>query len=435
MNNITINSNITDEEISKFKNNDNLTIIIENDEEFEEDYYKKIKKIIKKIDGLNINITIKIECHKRSLFNKYFSNMEIKNINLLINNDSYDYSYEEYLEEESILNSMLEELNSNICTPFEKYVWVYNIVKNFKQYKEEGENEDKHLSRNIKHILKNDYIVCVGYAKLFKELLDKVGIEAQIYNTSFDTSYDNGFTLEDKPLNFEGHSRLLVNLVDPKYNIDGFYISDPTWDNNDTYDLYGNMIMPFDYMQKSKELFKLEDIDYFLDVHSSQEFHQKIKILAHKIYEQKRKNQEDSNNPRQKYENDILETHYYIINLILNTIKNIDYDTYLQLYEIWNEKLYNENNFEIQINNFNNFINYISPYIVKKSNNEIDTKTIINAIIAVKLKANEISFENIAEYIDKLEKSINSQSLIERPYTFPDDYLKDTDDGITVHRK
>ena len=285
--NVTIYSDISNKEINDFKESDELIITIDNVEEDEEGYYKKALIILEKFDKLDKKFTIKVKCNKRSLFDKYFSEKKYNNINLLVNNDFYDYPIEEYLKEEKVLNLMVNNINDSNCTPFEKYIAVYNIVKNFKPYNEEKEGENPELSRNIKFILNGDYMVCVGFSKLFRELLDKVGIEASIYNTSVDISYDDGFTLEDIPINNVIHSRVLVNLVDEKYDINGYYISDPTWDNDKEIDKYSNMIMPFDYMQKSARLFKLEEFDFIFDVHNLNEFNSKVKLLIEKNFNKK----------------------------------------------------------------------------------------------------------------------------------------------------
>lgn len=426
--NIVINSQIKDEEIDNFKGINDLIITIDNIEEYEEEYYQKIIKILNKFEKINTKLTIRIECEKRSIFDKYITQINPKNINLFINNDFYDYPLNEFINEEQLLESMVKNINNSSCTPFEKYIAVYNIVKNFKPYKEVEDDENNDLSRDIRYILKNDYMVCVGYSKLFRELLDKVGIESTIYNTSVDTSYDEGFTLEDKPIDLCKHARVIVNLTDKKYNINGFYISDPTWDNNYDIDKYSNMIMPFDYMQKSKRLFKLEELDYIFDVHSVKEFNYKIKLLFDKKLSQK-------NNSKKGYQNPIKDTYYEIIYLITHTIKKIDYNKYKEINEIWDNLLYKENDFNNFINNYNYFINYIGIYIANKSNNELDKNTIINGIISSKIKTKSILPEEIDSYLKTLLKEYDIQENISRPYIFPDNYLNENDDGVRVQKK
>ena len=118
--NVTIYSDISNKEINDFKESDELIITIDNVEEDEEGYYKKALIILEKFDKLDKKFTIKVKCNKRSLFDKYFSEKKYNNINLLVNNDFYDYPIEEYLNEEKVLNLMVNNINDSNCTPFEK---------------------------------------------------------------------------------------------------------------------------------------------------------------------------------------------------------------------------------------------------------------------------------------------------------------------------
>lgn len=427
--NINIASDIKDEEIQNFKNINNLIITIDNIENSEEEYYKKLKNILPKFDKINTTLIIRIECEKRSIFDKYLLNTNYKNINLLVNNDFYDYPIEDFIKEEKILYCMVSRIKKSNCSPFEKFISIYNIVKNYKPYSEVKEGENLDLSRNLRYILNNEYIVCIGYTKLLRELLDKVGIESTIYNTSVDISYEDGFTLEEIPITYCRHSRLLVNIVDQKYNINGFYLSDPTWDNDDKIDKYSNMIMPFDYMQKSRYLFKLEDIDYLFDVHNIEEFNYRFQILFNKKYKQKIKN---NTTKKTDYINNIIDTYCEIIHLMTKTIKSIDYNKYNEINKIWKILIYNENDDYKLLQNYQNFINYISSYIISKSNNYIKKETIINAIINSKKEMGQIFTDDItSELLNEFDK----YDYFDRPYEFPENYLSNNDDGITIKKR
>lgn len=427
--NIVVDSQIKEEEIDNFKGIDNLIITIDNVEDYEDDYFKKVTKILSRFDSLNTKLTIRIKCNRRSFLNKYIDLINLSNITLLINNDFYDYPLSEYKDEEALLNSMVKNINNGGLTPFEKYVAVYNIVKNYKPYKEVDEEENFSLSRDMRYILKNDYMVCVGYSKLLRELLDKVGIESFVYFTSIDTSYDDGFTLEDKPLELCRHARVVVKLTDSEYDINGIYISDPTWDNNINIDKYSNMIMPFDYMQKSRSLFKLEDVDYILDVHSLEEFYYKVNLLLGKKISLK-----FDKFLNKGYQEITMDSCYEIIYLITNTIKGIDYEKYNEINEIW-DYIFKENNFESFMNYYDFFIKYIGAYIVSRTNKEIGKNTIIRGIVSSKIKTYKLSCEEINDYIEVLSNEFDKQVFFDRPYAFPDNYLSEDDDGVYIKKK
>lgn len=81
-------------------------------------------------------------------------------------------------------------------------------------------------------------MVCAGFSVLLVELLKSVDIEATAISIKVDVSYDDGFIVEEKPGQLEGHRRVFVHLNDSKYGIDGYYNADPTRDNNMEKSLY-----------------------------------------------------------------------------------------------------------------------------------------------------------------------------------------------------
>ena len=70
---------------------------------------------------------------------------------------------------------LIEPIKNSNLSPLEKFIAIYNVVKNFKPYKESPDQLEE--SRYLRYILNNEYMVCVGYAKLLKILCEKVGIK------------------------------------------------------------------------------------------------------------------------------------------------------------------------------------------------------------------------------------------------------------------
>ena len=107
-------------------------------------------------------------------------------------------------------------------------------------------------------ILDNDeYMVCVGFSNLFVDLLSKVGIEATTYSVGVDIGFDEMDAMSEGidgnyTTEYGAHSRVMVNLVDPKYNINGIYQSDPTWDNIIDEDSYTYSLLTFSEATKAK---------------------------------------------------------------------------------------------------------------------------------------------------------------------------------------
>ena len=259
------------------KENALIKIFIYSDETNEEEWLILIQEKLIQLNTLGKKFTIKFPVNKRSIYNKLFKNLNLENLNIIIENDFYEYSEDEYKKEDEKLDNLISNIKNSPLSPFEKFIAVYNIVKNIKPYKENNENKDK--ARALRFILDNEYIVCVGYAKLLIELLDKIGINAVEYSVMVDTSYDNGFTVEEKVVDLAGHARVIVNIDDDKYNIHGLYLSDPTWDNNLDKNFFNNALLPFDSMQISKRMFTHSVYNCILDIHTFEEYNEQINFL------------------------------------------------------------------------------------------------------------------------------------------------------------
>ena len=259
------------------KENSIIKISSLTDESIEEERLTLIQDKLKQLNSLGKKFNVKFKVEKRSIYNKLFKNLSLDNLNIIIENDLYEYSENEYKKEDAKLENLVSNIKNSELSPFEKYIAVYNIVKNIKPYKENTENAEE--SRYLRYILDNEYIVCVGYAKLLIELLDKVGINACEYSVSVDTSYDKGFTLEEKVVDLAGHARVIVNIDDDKYKIHGLYLSDPTWDNNLDKNFFNNVLLTFDSMQISNRMFTYARYNPILDIHSFKEYNDQINFL------------------------------------------------------------------------------------------------------------------------------------------------------------
>lgn len=143
---------------------------------------------------------------------------DIENIYFSVPDNSSLIPAVEYKKTIEKIDEIVEEVKKYDFSPLEKILYLYDIVK-ARVYTAEKEDEDSSLSRNINSALLGDKIVCVGYAKIFKLLLDKVGIESE-------TTY----LKEIKGI--YGHVRNEIYIKDEKYDIDGVYLFDPTWDSN-----------------------------------------------------------------------------------------------------------------------------------------------------------------------------------------------------------
>ncbi len=104
-------------------------------------------------------------------------------------------------------------------SPAERICYAYDLIKSY-VYRECQENYEN--SRYIHSIVDTGYIVCVGYSKFLAQLLKEVGIKAHTIGTSV--------PLKDGTM--AGHERNLIEIKDDKYDINGIYAFDCTWDSN-----------------------------------------------------------------------------------------------------------------------------------------------------------------------------------------------------------
>ena len=175
-------------------------------------------------------------------------------------------------------------------SPYEIYLGVYEIVTHFKGYLENTQNTDE--ARILERVLFNNYIVCKGFAELFVALLDKVGIKAFDIDVEYYKDREKVNTLDYARLTKEQikakegntayHSRVLVRLVDPKYDIDGLFIADPTWDNELIHHYFNySLLTPYEMSLESAKFYET-DVS-ILNVSSSKEFFEKLKKLPNSL--------------------------------------------------------------------------------------------------------------------------------------------------------
>lgn len=182
--------------------------------------------------------------------------------------------FTEYSDTVKIIDEIVDKINKFNFSPLERIMFIYDFVRN-KVYREEDIDEDIFLSRSLSSALLGDKIVCFGYAMIFQTLLKKVGIDS--YNIYL------------KNINGEiNHTRIEIYVKDEKYNVNGVYYFDPTWDSKRS-DSDISYLYSYRYFAMTKEKMDLidkglyihEDIPYFTK-HIAEEFK---KIVDEKDFE------------------------------------------------------------------------------------------------------------------------------------------------------
>jgi len=134
----------------------------------------------------------------------------------------------------------IKQLN---LSPLEQYILAYFFTKIYKPYKfyQDSEKIDREYPAFSRHpilIIGTDWIVCKGYTAFLNEILSRLNIK-------------NGEILTRE----RAHAEILVNINDPKYNINGVYQGDPTADSHE-FNSYRSMLK-----RQTKESF--ENLPYY----------------------------------------------------------------------------------------------------------------------------------------------------------------------------
>ena len=145
------------------------------------------------------------------------------NLNFKYNFGQQVFNLEKVLQDEEIMQQIVTDIKNKNLSPLEQAVAVYDISKTFKPYKNEGKEDGTAASRSLFEYMDNNYMVCAGYADLIVNLGHR--LNAQYAEISLETirKVDNSL---------EGHGRNYINIVDPKYEVDGFYVLEPTWEQS-----------------------------------------------------------------------------------------------------------------------------------------------------------------------------------------------------------
>ena len=151
-----------------------------------------------------------------SFYNELKSNFKDETSNIYIKiDDNYELiTFNEYEKTVLKLESIADEIKKLNLSVFEKILYTYDLVRD-KIYNESKNSISE--SRDLNSVLFGDKIVCSGYAKIFKALLERVGIPVNLFHLD---------GINGKP----GHLRNEIYVKDEKYNIDGVYYFDSTWD-------------------------------------------------------------------------------------------------------------------------------------------------------------------------------------------------------------
>ena len=141
---------------------------------------------------------------------------ETNNIECFFRQANANFTFEEVENANKQINELANKIASQNLSPLEQMLSVYiEITK--KPYQDVLLTIDNYMSRSVYGVLNSNFIVCVGYSELFEAIMKQINPNIKIY--------ENSIIVGGR------HSDLIVHLIDKKYNIDGLYLLDPTFDN------------------------------------------------------------------------------------------------------------------------------------------------------------------------------------------------------------
>ena len=395
-----------------------------------------IKEIIETLKKYNKNNKVIIEVKDKTILNQaiidlgYLDSDSEKYDNIIIKLDGIkkvDISIHKYLEYEKILYSIVEPAMN--MSPFEKYIYAYDIVKQFKKYntpKKDNKNVDnlsneeytniKSSSRDLYQILENDYIVCVGFAHFLSDLLTKLGIDNIELSILVDISSTKAIRQLDIPKeqwekltpeekhkiiteqqayipkdDFSVHRRLMVYIKDEKYGIDGIYYSDPTWDNYLDRNIYAYAVMTEDDVSTSLSTNKLDDLYLLFSATNIEEFNAMLNTIMDKHARKRKKEYEEKKKTGLTINTNIINIDaifdfHYVFNEFLGEFSKLfpeDVKHIKEKYPCLDEQNYGIINIYKMSYELKEAIYEIAVIIITKNNKKIDNEMLKSAISEV----------------------------------------------------
>lgn len=196
-----------------------------------------IKRIIDKLNILEkdeeekTKITISIEDRHNFNYEPFSDKNQNSTIEVLTDTDE-PTDLNIFIKVEEKMKELIApiEKHKDELSPFEILIWLYTIVSTYRRYKREGTDEDYRISRFLNKLLFADKLVCVGYSFLLSDSAKRFSID-----TWENYACDKSDTRKDGEYN---HLNNLVFLKDKKYDINGVYLMDTTFDNHEDKELF-----------------------------------------------------------------------------------------------------------------------------------------------------------------------------------------------------
>lgn len=187
------------------------------------------------LKGKDIQIAGKLELDDNTLkrLKDAFGNDSKIKINIEGNEETISIS--DYERTVIAIDEIVNKIKTYNYSPFEALMHAYDLIRD-RFYVREDENDNYSVSRDLTSVLLGNKIVCVGFANIFNVVANKLGVNSNVFIISSKKS---------------GHARNLMYVNDEKYNINGLYFFDPTFDCKR--DEENNFLLGYKYFCKTQE--------------------------------------------------------------------------------------------------------------------------------------------------------------------------------------
>ena len=166
--------------------------------------------------------------------NDYLINLGIEELRF-VETDGLDEAYfnmYELINAHQRINQMVKVVKDNDLSPLEAICFLYYIVCKSFFYQEDEDNPIN--ARSIIGVLNTNKIVCVGYSSLIKAMVDKLenkNLKAETLTIKIIDSDEKENVMSGYIEAGGGHMQNVIIIKDDKYQVEGAYILDATYDS------------------------------------------------------------------------------------------------------------------------------------------------------------------------------------------------------------
>lgn len=349
---------------------------------------------------INAN-SISLYNYKEILDNYNVDAFKLKNIKINYQNGNSPISIPELNKLANLVYDITYEIKKSNMSQLEQIMYVYDSVKK-REYKKSTDLKEQ---RDVDKVITGDKAVCSGFSNLFNALLKALDIPC--------------YPVISKKIN---HQRSMVYVKDSKYNIDGIYFFDPTWDRVRAGDLnfYDYFALSF---TESKKKFPTEfdsilsySIDDLIDIFDVDDGNTIIKILDNLSTLKKLTNIDIDNLDdflMAKYDSEVKEKMVvkYLILMSKIKAKPLDYVTFSKLlYNVRKNEYYNDNYDMLDIDDIKECV--IQRYVNLKKGEFKEEANITPEQLLFRLLKYDMDLSDILD--SNFESFINSKVSVNR---------------------